>query len=359
MKGSKKLALVITFVMLSFLTLSFYLHTTWAFIPPEVEAMAVSGTQIQLDWNTVNGAVGYQVFRSTDNENFARIRTVRTEGLIDGGLDFGVQYFYKVNAFDDGGNLSDYSSIVYATISPELFEEFRSPHGPYSIDSDGCAACHSTHAAISDNLLPDEGVTQLCYSCHDGARSNIIVPDHKVSYGAICIDCHTDSMVAEKERHYNNDCYGCHSSGDKTIFAATRLQKDSCFSCHSQPHDVYMASLRGDIPLYPNVQWSRPQNAEVWSGEAWLPSDVNDSNAEIIFSTRTELNPQDVLEYYSTNMSVAGWRLLESTYEETNFHFELKYSKGNRYALIWYFSGDDPNSEGSNPEGARLKMAYH
>ena len=366
MKAKKKrVSFIVAFIIFLISSFTFYMHTIWAFsVPQDVQATVISGTQIKLQWTPVNGAVGYIVFRSTDNLTYSQIRIVRTEGLIDGGLELedghvAVEYFYKIKAFDELGNESDYSAIASTTISPEDFEEFRNPHGPYSLDSDGCAACHSTHGAIGEYLLDEGSVTSLCYSCHDGVNSNIIVPDHKVSYDAVCISCHSDNMLMEKVKHYDNDCYGCHSSGVKKFFVATELQKDSCFSCHSQPHDVYMASVRGDIPLYPDVGWSKPQNVEAWRGEDWLHSIVNDENAEIIFSTRAELNKGIVFDYYTAKMTAAGWLMLESTYQEANNHFELTYSKGLRYAVIWYYTGDEPNSEESIPAKAHLTIAYH
>ena len=49
-------------------------------------------------------------------------------------------------------------------------------HGPYSITTDQCAACHRGHTAQAPNLLVKGSQSALCFTCHGaaaGATTNV------------------------------------------------------------------------------------------------------------------------------------------------------------------------------------------
>jgi predicted CXXCH cytochrome family protein len=60
---------------------------------------------------------------------------------------------------------------------PVVYRQTRgAPHGPYSLTTDACATCHSTHRAASSMLLNQAAPqSELCFTCHggNGATSNI------------------------------------------------------------------------------------------------------------------------------------------------------------------------------------------
>lgn len=66
-----------------------------------------------------------------------------------------------------------------------------------------------------------------------------------------------------------------------------------------------------------------------------------------------------VRDWYLGEMTAAGWALHSDSFTTGATHFELTYQKGRRYCVIWYYSGSIPNTEGSNPKGSRLQIAYH
>ena len=104
-----------------------------------------------------------------------------------------------------------------------------SPHGAYSLTSDACATCHSSHTAASPMLLiRPVPQSALCFTCHNGsgASSNIAaqytdpaVPTNKPSTGswyshpATTVSNHTsDTDEGEFEGVFNRHtaCADCH-----------------------------------------------------------------------------------------------------------------------------------------------------
>jgi predicted CXXCH cytochrome family protein len=89
-----------------------------------------------------------------------------------------------------------------------------SPHGPYALTTDACAACHTTHAAQGPMLVnqpPPQA--QLCFTCHDGSGAS----DIKAQY-------------ADPSVPANDPLTGSYSS-----HAATDPAGPACTDCH-QPH---------------------------------------------------------------------------------------------------------------------------
>jgi len=94
--------------------------TTRPFGPTGLSASGVVGKggayKISLAWtNNATNQTGYQVERSSDSTNFAIIVTVgpRATSYSDGTAISGAVYYYRVAAFNTGGN-SPYSNVVLA-----------------------------------------------------------------------------------------------------------------------------------------------------------------------------------------------------------------------------------------------------
>ncbi|MBZ3936285.1 fibronectin type III domain-containing protein [Methanimicrococcus blatticola] len=75
--------------------------TTWT--PPRLDlnADALSPSEIRLTWNAVSGADDYAVYRSTYNGGYTYIAQVVTTELIDTGLTPSTVYWYRVVASND------------------------------------------------------------------------------------------------------------------------------------------------------------------------------------------------------------------------------------------------------------------
>ena len=86
--------------------------------PSAVAAISTSPTSIRLHWTDVPSASGYQVLRSTGTEMWLSVATTNSgdTNYVDGGLEAGTTYFYRVVAVTDSGTAPP-SDVVSATTS--------------------------------------------------------------------------------------------------------------------------------------------------------------------------------------------------------------------------------------------------
>jgi hypothetical protein len=219
-----------------------------------------------------------------------------------------------------------------------------------------CLTCHlSTDTNVQQAISNKD---RTCTACHtlestDAAHSEF----HAVSYGTKCVECHGNNMMSEIQYHGSAGCSICHESTNSKVKDAIKWQKDSCFDCHSQPHGVYMSTVRGDIPLYSGVSWGTPLDAILWSDEGWLPVELNSSLARVIFSSRAAFNADTVYQYYQTEMQNAGWTLQSEDYTSGAGYFTQTYTKGRRYATVWYYTGHRPETVAD--QNGRITIAYY
>jgi hypothetical protein len=84
--------------------------------PSGLTATAVSKSQINLAWIDNSGnETGFKIERSTDNKTFAQIATVgvNVKTYSNTGLSQNKNYYYRVRAYNDGGN-SAFSNVASA-----------------------------------------------------------------------------------------------------------------------------------------------------------------------------------------------------------------------------------------------------
>lgn len=226
--------------------------------------------------------------------------------------------------------------------------------------NEGLINCNTCHTSAKENVLTAiASKNKTCNACHafedtGGAHAEL----HYVEYGLQCNDCHGDNMMLEQIYH-QSDCNTCHTSTDPVVQNAILWQKDSCFDCHGEAHGVSMAVFRDDIPLYNEVVWGTPQVALIWSDDGWLPEELDNEGAKVIFSGRADLDKAAVHQYYLTEMTGMDWIVLENTYSQGNNYFMLKLQKDRRYAAVWFYYGSQPNTDGDTEQGARLTVVYH
>ncbi len=85
---------------------------TFVSTPTNLTASAVSSSQIDLLWNAVNGEVKYRIYKSVlEYGIYNKIGEVRDNFYSNTGLEANTAYFYKVKAYNIGGN-SDFSNIA-------------------------------------------------------------------------------------------------------------------------------------------------------------------------------------------------------------------------------------------------------
>ncbi|MCW3491317.1 Ig-like domain repeat protein [Dethiobacter alkaliphilus] len=246
----------------------------------------------------------------------------------------------------------------------------------------GCDQCHSrvlTREHAREGLTDKNGEPMTCATCHESTREDVQTAitsgnldcgachsidttsgghaeAHEVSLGEQCVDCHGNNMMYEKEHHQEDGCKGCHSNPAPRVQRAIQFQNRTCFGCHQEPHGVKMSVVRDDIVVYDGVSWSKPDPAVVWAGEGWLPDELNNDMALVLYSTATQLNSSTVNQFYKVEMAERGWTLLEEESGE-NGAFSLMFKKGRRHCLIWLYQGMSPLSGGG--QGYRILTVYN
>ena len=85
---------------------------------PEVKISVVASTgKLKLRWDAIEGAVKYEVYRSTDGgETYKLLKTTTGTSLTNTSVTAGNKYYYKVKAIHSNSNAnSAYSSVKYGT----------------------------------------------------------------------------------------------------------------------------------------------------------------------------------------------------------------------------------------------------
>ena len=84
--------------------------------PTGVSASAQSSSSIKVSWNSVSGANGYIVYRSSSaSGTFTNIGTTTTASYTNTGLTTGTTYYYRVSAYNSVGESSKSTTVSAAT----------------------------------------------------------------------------------------------------------------------------------------------------------------------------------------------------------------------------------------------------
>jgi predicted CXXCH cytochrome family protein len=107
-------------------------------------------------------------------------------------------------------------------------------HGPYSLTTDACAACHKTHTAVAAPTLLAKVTPQynLCITCHDGSAAPDAGPDIKIGY-----DSAPANDPATRSYYQHDPTAGTtgHTSNKADEFAGVSNRHSECADCHN-PH---------------------------------------------------------------------------------------------------------------------------
>jgi len=86
-------------------------------IPTGVNATATSSSSITVSWTAVSGATGYYVYRSSSaSGNYTRVGTSSTASYTNTELSASTTYYYKVTAYNSGGESSQFSVVSATTM---------------------------------------------------------------------------------------------------------------------------------------------------------------------------------------------------------------------------------------------------
>jgi len=96
---------------------SFVSVTTMPDAPTSVVAMVNSANSITVSWKEVLGATGYRIYRSTTSSGTYELAgTTATLSYANSGLTAGTTYYYKVTAYNDGGEGSQSYNVSATTL---------------------------------------------------------------------------------------------------------------------------------------------------------------------------------------------------------------------------------------------------
>lgn len=149
--------------------------------PDGLTAVALSSSEIKVDFNTVSGAVGYNIYYcESPPNNFTLLTTVGSGTYTHNNLTPETEYFYKVSAYNDDGE-SELSDSVSATTLPTppdtptgvsatalSSSEIRVTYNSVS-DADGYVIYHSLYATGQYTAL--DSISQSTYT-HDSLEAN-------------------------------------------------------------------------------------------------------------------------------------------------------------------------------------------
>jgi predicted CXXCH cytochrome family protein len=107
-----------------------------------------------------------------------------------------------------------------------------SPHGSYSLTTDACAACHSTHTAPSITLIARPAPqSNICFTCHDGTGASTNIAAQYSDPAVPANDASTGSYYAHPATTASNHA----SDRDSSEFAGKLNRHAACADCHN-PH---------------------------------------------------------------------------------------------------------------------------
>jgi hypothetical protein len=87
--------------------------------PTGVSATAQSSSSISISWNSVSGAAGYYIYRSSSTYGtYTEVGYSPSTSYTDTGLSASTEYYYKVAAYNNNGTSSQSISYDYATTHP-------------------------------------------------------------------------------------------------------------------------------------------------------------------------------------------------------------------------------------------------
>ena len=240
------------------------------------------------------------------------------------------------------------------TVEFRLAAPFNSPHLPdASLISDTCAACHRGHTASGPNLLaqPEPGST-LCFTCHDGAGSDLDVQSQYTDpavpandpatrsifrHDALATSDHVSASVDEfggvSDRH--SQCADCHNSHIAT--STSPVQTTTGWTVSGRQASVSGVAVTngaaGTAPSYTLLSGtvgSQPTREyeiclKCHSGWTVLPSNAGQPPSRQALDKGIEFNPSNAsyhpVEAAGTNTTAAMAASLAGTspYKQWNF----------------------------------------
>jgi len=118
-------------------------------VPTGITTTANS-TSITISWSNVTGTSGYKIYRSTTSSGtYEEVGTSATTSYTDIGLTSNTTYYYKVTAYNSGGESSKSNTVSVATEQPTCQERFMEC---YQNSGGNTSACSSALESCIESM---------------------------------------------------------------------------------------------------------------------------------------------------------------------------------------------------------------
>jgi fibronectin type 3 domain-containing protein len=216
--------------------LSDYVSATATLIPAptNVRVTEVKSSSINIEWDSVQNATGYKVYRTTsETDEFTLVNTLATStDWTNFGLDVETTYYYRVKAYNSSSE-SDFSNIVSATTSMAV------PAVPSNVN----AVAESTSSiTVSWDSVPNAEGYKVYRSKNTYGTYTLIETTEETSFTDTALEENT--IYYYKITAYNAGGESTQSSYD---FAKTRL---------AIPNQPAISSTTADQLYVISVRWS-------------------------------------------------------------------------------------------------------
>jgi len=169
--------------------------------PSKVLAKAMSSSSITVSWSSVSLATGYNVFCSTStSDKYTKLEGTTSTSYTNTGLSSGTVYYYKVSAYNNGGesSLSPHTYVVTIPGTPSHISATATPFGDITV------SWSSVFGATGYNVYRDTDI-EGTYSNKAGTTTSLSYTNTGLSLGTTY--------------YYKISAYN--SSGEGSLSAAT------------------------------------------------------------------------------------------------------------------------------------------
>jgi len=151
--------------------------TTRPSTPTGVSATVNSNGDIVISWSSVSNATGYYIYRSTTpSGSYTKIGTSSTTPYTDYNVAAGTTYYYKVSAYNSGGEgtMSNYDDMTTRPSTPTSVN--ATSNSENSININWSSVPNATEYYIYRSTSPTSGYTQIGNSYSTSYTSTGLLP---------------------------------------------------------------------------------------------------------------------------------------------------------------------------------------
>ena len=160
--------------------------------PESVHAAATRYDCIALSWSKVDGANGYQIFRSYKQDgSYALFKTISALSLADKSLKTGTAYYYKIRAYRTIGKAKvygDYSAIAYTTpLLSCVSSASASAYSPTGVKISWSSVPGRSGYEIWQSTSPDKGFALYKSTSGTTLKESGLVPFQNILLQGACL----------------------------------------------------------------------------------------------------------------------------------------------------------------------------